>query len=148
MSLYMRAVLTDWADPAITDLADFVAGQEGGFSVVPIKDWAEFEVRDEHGTTVLAADLELADSAREELDELTEVLEEYDGSDDARQRVETHLANASAVVGLEILMASYDESVAAANLVIGFLERSPGVLTQVDSVGWYDGDDLILREEE
>ncbi|WP_328328296.1 hypothetical protein OHA70_03160 [Kribbella sp. NBC_00382] len=56
------------------------------------------------------------------------------------------LATATAVVGLQVLPSRHDESVAAANQVITFLERSPGVLTQVDTVGWYDGDSLILQE--
>jgi hypothetical protein len=37
----------------------------------------------------------------------------------------------------------YDESVAAANVVIAFFEQHAGVLTQVETV-WYDGSDLIL----
>jgi hypothetical protein len=49
-------------------------------------------------------------------------------------------------VGMQILMSSYEDSVAAANVVVAFLERDLGVLTQVDTVGWYDGRDLILRE--
>ena len=57
-----------------------------------------------------------------------------------------HLSSASAVVGMQILMSAYDESVAVANLVIAFLEQRPGVLTRVDTVGWYEGSDLILEE--
>ena len=46
---------------------------------------------------------------------------------------------------MQILMSVYDEAVAAANVIIEFLDQRPGVLVQVDGVGWYDGPNLILR---
>jgi hypothetical protein len=150
VGLYMRAVITSWPDPSFADLVAFVGKQVEGFAVVSAAgdDWSEFEVQDKHGAAVLAADLSLGDRVREELDELEEFLDEHDGPPAARATVETHLASASAVVGMQILPSRYDDSVAAANQVIAFLERSPGILTQVDTVGWYDGDRLILQEAE
>jgi len=97
---------------------------------------------------VLLADLTVGDEVREELDELEEFLDQHQGSATARATVSAHLASASAVVGLQIVQSRYDESVAAANHLIAFLEKWPGVLTQVDTVGWYDGDRLILQEAE
>ena len=148
VSVFMRAVMASWPDPPFSELVAFVAGREGGFTVVPIngRDWSEFEINDKHGQAVLAADITVGDEAREELAELAEELEDLDGSPAAQATVQSMLETASTVVGLQILMSRYDESVAAANLVIAFLERWPGVLTQVDSVGWYDGDRLILTE--
>jgi hypothetical protein len=32
--------------------------------------------------------------------------------------------------------------------MIDYLEQRPGVLVQVDTVGWYAGPELILRESE
>ena len=43
---------------------------------------------------------------------------------------------------------AYDESVAAANTIIDFLEQRERVLTQIDTVGWYDGPELVLTEPE
>ena len=40
----------------------------------------------------------------------------------------------------------HEQSVAAANVVVGYLEQRPGVLVQVDTVGWYSGPELILRD--
>ncbi len=77
-----------------------------------------------------------------------EFLSDHEGSVAAQQKVKAHLEKASAVVGMQILMSRYDDSALAANQLIAFLERSPGVLTQVDTVGWYDGDELILQEAE
>ncbi|WP_354697213.1 hypothetical protein [Paraconexibacter sp. AEG42_29] len=68
--------------------------------------------------------------------ELADELDGLDGTDDARQQVREHLGQPTAVVGFQILMSCYDESVAATNVVIDFLEQLPGVLTQVDTVGW------------
>jgi hypothetical protein len=47
---------------------------------------------------------------------------------------------------MQVLMSRYDDSVAAANAVVDFPEQRPGVLTQVDTVGSYDGPELILQE--
>ena len=55
---------------------------------------------------------------------------------------------ADAVVGMQVLMSRYDASVAAANAIIEYFEQRPGVLTQVDTVGWYDRAELVLREPE
>lgn len=98
------------------------------------------------GQTVLAADVWFDLRAREDLDELEESIEDLEGSDAARDRVASHLRDATAVVGLQILMSAYDDAVAAANAIIEFFEQRPGVLTQLDTVGWYDGGELILRE--
>jgi hypothetical protein len=49
---------------------------------------------------------------------------------------------------MEILMSAHDASVAAANTVIEFLEQRERTLTQVDTVGWYDGSKLILTDPE
>ena len=145
----MRAVLREWRGTPFEDLIAFVASNST-YRVTDVggRGWHEFEVCAEDGPAVLAADLTMGDVAREELDELLEFLEDLEGSDDARRAVADHLSSACAVVGMQILMSSYDDSVAAANVVIAFLECNPGVLTQVDTVGWYDGPDLILRELE
>ncbi|MEV6417391.1 hypothetical protein [Kribbella sp. NPDC051718] len=148
MALYMRAVIGSWPNPPFADLVSFVGEQGDGLVVVSTDDagWPDFQVHDADGATVLAADLTLGEDVREELSELVEFLDDHDGLPTARATVESHLASATAVVGLQILPSRYDESVGAANQVITFLERWPGVLTQVDSVGWYDGDQLILPE--
>jgi NAD(P)-dependent dehydrogenase (short-subunit alcohol dehydrogenase family) len=147
VSVFMRATLREWTDPAFEELIAFVAN-DSTYRVTDIggRGWREFEVCAEDGATVLAADLTTGDDVRQELDELAELLEDLEGSDDARRAVADHLSGASAVVGMQILMSSYDDAVAAANAVVAFLERNPDVLTQVDTVGWYDGPDLILRE--
>jgi hypothetical protein len=147
MGLYMRAVLRDWHDPPFDDVARYVE-EHGPFRLEPIgnRGWAEFEVLDQNATTVLAADLPVGDAAREELDELEEFLDDLDGPESARQAVRAHLQEATAVVGMQVLPSVYDESVAAANVIVGYLEQRPGVLTQVDTVGWYDGPDLVLHE--
>ncbi len=143
MGIYMRAVLPEWLDPPFEDLAAFVAEHS------PFRargDWRDFELLDERGDVVLPGDLEVGAGAREELDEEAELLDELEGAAAARERVRAHLRDAAAVVGMQILPSVYDEAVAAANAVIDYLEQRPGVLTQVDTVGWYDGDELILRE--
>ncbi|TDD58782.1 hypothetical protein E1263_17885 [Kribbella antibiotica] len=147
MGLYMRAVITSWPEHEFAALGTFIGEQDEGF-VVSGLDWPDFEIHDARGNAVLVADLTLGDDVREELAEELEALEDLAGSPAARQKVESHLATATAVVGMQILMSRYDDSVAAANQLITFLERTPGVLTQVDTVGWYDGDDLILQEPE
>jgi hypothetical protein len=147
MSVYMRAVLFEWHEPPFDEIVAFVAGH-GSFRVQPVGDreWMEFEVVNAAGTTVLAADLMTGSDAREEMEELLEFVDELDGPDSARELVESHLRTAEAVVGMQVIMSVYDDSVAAANAIIDYLERRPGVLTQVDTVGWYDGPELILRE--
>lgn len=97
---------------------------------------------------MLAGDVWLGGRAREELEELEEFIADLDGLDDARERVRSHLRDARAVVGLQILMSVYDDSVAAANAVIEFFEQQTKTLTQVDTVGWYDGSTLLLEEPE
>jgi hypothetical protein len=149
MSVYMRAVLAEWDDPPFEALAAFVE-QQSHFRVHSVDDrgWAEFEALDGDGTTVLAADLTTGPVAREELDELEEFLDDLEGSTAARESVRTHLRTASAVIGMQILMSAYDDAVAAANTIIDYLEQRLGVLTQVDTVGWYEGPELVLREPE
>jgi hypothetical protein len=146
MSVFMRAVIRAWTAPKFESLAAFVA-EESPFQAVGIngRGWDEFEVR-QSATTVLAGDLWTGDRAREELAELADFLPDLDGTHEAKVAVQNHLAEADAVVGMQILMSAYDASVAAANAVIAFLEQTPGVLTQVDTVGWYDGPDLVLKE--
>jgi hypothetical protein len=148
VGLYTRVVIGTWSEPPFSELATFVGEQDGGLVVASVDGagWSDFEVHHVHGATLLVADLTVGDDVREELGELAEALDEHDGSPAARATVASHLASATAVVGLQILASRYDESVAAANQVITFFERSPGVLTQVDTVGWYDGDALILQE--
>jgi hypothetical protein len=80
--------------------------------------------------------------------ELEEVLDDLEGDEGAREAVRAHLREASAVVGMQVLMSRYDDSVAAANAVVDFLEQRPGVLTQIDTVGWYEGPELILQERD
>jgi len=147
MGLYMRAVLGDWYGRPFDDLAAYVE-QHSRFRVQTIagRGWAEFEALDEDGTTVLAADLTLREEAREELEELEEFLDDHEGPATAREAVRAHLRAATAIVGMQVLPSVYDQSVAAANVIIDYLEQRSGVLTQVDTVGWYDGPDLLLRE--
>ncbi len=57
----------------------------------------------------------------------------------------THLRAASVVVGMQVLISAYDESVAAANVIMDFLEQHGEVLIQIDTVGWYDGRDSLLK---
>ncbi len=40
---------------------------------------------------------------------------------------------------MQVLPSVHEQSVAAANAIIDYLEQRPGVLTQVDTIGWYDG---------
>ena len=98
--------------------------------------------------TVLAVDLWTGADTREEFQELEEFLDDLDGPAEARGAVRAHLRAASAVVGMQVLMSAYDESMAAANAIIDFLEQRERVLTQVDTVGWYDGPELLLKEPE
>jgi hypothetical protein len=140
MSVYMRAVMSDWHEPSLEELDTFVQDRSGFRVTSPSgRGWEEFEAVDGTGRTVLAGDLWLGEAAREELEELEEFLEDLDGSAAARRTVGEHMANASAVVGMQILMSAYDEAVAAANVVIDFLEQGPRLLIQADTVGWYDG---------
>jgi hypothetical protein len=88
----------------------------------------------------------VGEAVREELDEQEEFLDDLDGPGAAREAVRAHLQEATAVVGMQVLPSVYDESVAAANVIVAYLEQWPGVLTQVDTVGWYDGRDLVLHE--
>ena len=143
----MRAVLADWQEPSFDDLAGFVARQ-GRYSMRALgnQPWSDFEAINRDGQAVLAGDVWLGARAREELDELDEFIADLDGFDDARQRVRAHLRDARAVVGLQILTSAYDDSVAAANAVIEFFEQQTETLTQVDTVGWYDGSTLVLEE--
>ena len=143
----MRAVMRDWDAPPFEDAAAFVA-ERSPFRLEAIAGWSEFEVIDSSSETVLAADLRTGGAAREELGELECFLDELDGDDRAREAVKAHLREASAILGMQVLMSRYDESVAAANAIIDYLEQRPGVLTQVDTLGWYDGPKLILRERE
>lgn len=144
----MRAIMRDWHAPPFEEAASFVAGRspfrlqsaEGG--------WSDFEVLDSTGEPVLAADLWTGEAAREEFAELEALLDDLEGDEAARELVRFHLRAASAVVGMQVLMSRYDDSVAAANAVIDFLEQRPGVLTQVDTVGWYAGPELILQESD
>ncbi|WP_405061538.1 type I secretion C-terminal target domain-containing protein [Kribbella sp. NBC_01505] len=148
MGVYMRAVISSWPGHEFGELVAFVGEQSDGF-VVSGDGWADFEIHDPAGDAVLIADLITGEAeVREELEELLESLDDLRGSPAAHEKVEAHLRTASAVVGMQIIMSRYDESVAAANQLIAFLERSPGVLTQIDTVGWYDLDDLILQEPE
>ncbi len=143
----MRAVLKDWHDPPFNEAAAYVA-DHSTFRLRQTGDagWAEFEMLDEAGTTVLAGDLTVGEEIREELDELEEFLPELEGPEAARDAVRAHLRDARAVVGMQVLPSVYDESVAAANVIIEYLEQRPGVLTQVDTVGWYDGATLLVGE--
>ena len=148
MSVFMRAVLTKWDSPPLLEAARFVA-KRGPFRIQSHRDdWSDFEVTDAAGAAVLAGDLWIGEAAREELAELEEFLDDLVGSESARETIRGHLQRATAIVGMQVLMARYDESVAAANVLIEFLEQRPGTLTQVDTVGWYDGPDLILTEPE
>ena len=70
---------------------------------------------------MLTADLWTAESAREELAELEELLHDHDGDEDAREAVRLHLHASTAIVGMKVLMSRYDDSVAAANEIIEYL---------------------------
>jgi len=147
MSVYMRAVLADWHELPFEELTTFIA-ETSPFRIQGAdgQGWEDFEALDQQGNTALAADLWTGARAREELDELEEFLEDLSGTADAREAVRAHVREASAVVGMQVLMSTYDESVAAANAIIDFLERRETVLTQIDTVGWYDGPELLLQE--
>ena len=110
--------------------------------------WSDFEAVDDTGETVLAADLWTAEDAQEELQELEEFLDDQDGDEDARDAVRLHVQASTAIVGMQVLVSRYDDSVAAANALIAYLEQKPGVLSQVDTVGWYSGSELVLQERE
>ena len=143
----MRAVLADWHEPPFEDLATFIA-ETSPFRVQAAagREWAEFEALNQEGETVLAVDLWTGAHAREEFEELEEFLGDLDGPAEAREAVRAHLRAASAVIGMQVLMSAYDESVAAANAIIDFLEQRERVLTQIDTVGWYDGPERLLKE--
>ena len=147
MGLYMRAVLDEWHEPSFGELAEHVAGHSD-FRARDVdgRGWREFELLGPDGTTVLAADLTVGKDTREELDELDEFVDDLDGDAAIREAVRAHLRDATAVVGMQVLPSVHEASVAAANAVIDYLEQRPGVLVQVDTVGWYDGLELILRE--
>jgi hypothetical protein len=146
VSVFIRAVVRDWHSPRFQDAATFVAERSPFRLNAATGGWSDFEVLDAEGETVLAADLWTDEAAREELEELEEFLDDLEGHPGAREAVRAHLRGASAVVGMQVLMSRYDESVAAANSIIDYLEQRPGVLTQVDTVGWYDGPELVLQE--
>jgi hypothetical protein len=147
MSVYMRAVLADWPEPPFEELATFIA-KTSPFRVhaADSRGWADFEAVNQQGETVLAVDLWTEAHAREEFQELEEFLDDLDGPARAHETVRAHLRAASAVVGMQVFMSAYDESVAAANAIIDFLERRERVLTQIDTVGWYDGPELLLTD--
>lgn len=144
----MRAVLLRWDSPPFQEATRFVADRSPFRVQSLVDDWSEFEVKDEVGQAVLTGDLWTGYAAREELAELEGFLDDLAGGDSAREAVRDHLRNACAIVGMKVLMSRYDESVAAANTLIEYLEQQPGTMTQVDTVGWYDGPDLILTEPE
>jgi hypothetical protein len=144
----MCAVMREWNEPPFGEAGAFVAAQSPFRLQSPNQSWSDFEAIDANGESVLAADVWTGDAAREEFAELEESLDELDGDDGARDAVRQHLREADAVVGMQVLMSRYDDSVAAANAIIEYLEQRPGVLTQVDTVGWYDGPQLLLRERE
>jgi len=148
VSVFMRAVVRRWNEPGFGEAAAFVAEQSRFRLQSPNQSWSDFEAVDAAGETVLAADVWTRDAAHEELAELAEFLDDLDGDAGAREAVRQHLSEANAVVGMQVLMSRYDDSVAAANAIIEFFEQQPGVLTQVDTVGWYDGDELVLQEPE
>jgi hypothetical protein len=144
----MRAVVQEWSAPPFAEAAAFVARKSPFRLQSAGEGWSDVEAVDATGETVLAADVWTGDAAQEELAELEEFLDELDGDDEARDAIRQHMRNANAVVGMQVLMSRYDDSVAAANAIIEYLEQRPGVLTQVDTVGWYDGPELVLREPE
>jgi hypothetical protein len=146
VSVFMRAVVRDWTEPSFADAATFVASHSPFRLQSPSQTWSDFEAVDATGETVLAADVWTGEAARGELAELEEFLDELDGDDGDRDAVRQHLREADAVVGMQVLMSRYDDSVSAANAIVDYLEQRPGVLTQVDTVGWYDGPELVLRE--
>jgi hypothetical protein len=150
VSVYMRAIALEWDDRAFAEAEAFIAKRSlFRLRSVQGREWAEFEVVDSAGEAVLAGDLIADDAAaREELDELDEHLEGLFGTDAARHAVREHVREAAAIVGMQVFMSRYDDSVAAANAMIDYLEQRPGVLVQVDTVGWYAGPELILRESD
>lgn len=58
MSLYMRAVISDWPKHELGELVAFMREQDEGF-VVSGGDWVDFEIHDARGDAVLAVDLTL-----------------------------------------------------------------------------------------
>ena len=147
----MRAVLKSWHDPPIEDLADFAQRKELRWTVVTPsgRGWDDFECVDSAGETILEGDLTLRGSdgrLQEELDDLNDDLERHRGSPEALAVVRAHIATAKAIAGMRILMSRYDDSVDSANGIIRYLEQEPGALVQVDTVGWYQGDELLLRQ--
>ena len=142
----MRAVLPAPEERPIEELAAFVAAAGDGLRVASPDGagWSDFDLLGSDGEPILLCEQWVGDDAREELDELAEEVDDHDGSPEAIARVKEGLSGAGATIGLQIVMSAYDASVAAANLVIDFLEQQPGVLAQVDGVGWYAGGEQLL----
>ena len=139
MGLYMRAIVRHWHQPPFEELAAFVAARSPfRVEAAAERGWSEFEALDQDGTTVLAVDLTTGADVREELDELEEFVDDAEGLASARDSVRAHLSEATAVLGMQVLPSVHEQSVAAANAIIDYLEQRPGVLTQVDTIGWYD----------
>ncbi len=147
MSVWMRGVLPTWEAPDFADLERWVA-RDGRFVVLPepAPGWTEFELGRPGGTAVVAGDVVTGAGVREEVLELEEELDGLEGEAAARTAVREHLGAAQAIVGLRISPDHYDDAVAAANVVLEHFEQRPGMLTQVDTVGWYDGATLVLRD--
>ena len=110
--------MREWHAPPFQEAATFIAQRSPFRLRSAVGGWSDFEVLDSEGETVLAADLWTGEAAREELRELEEVLDDLQGAQDAREAVRAHLQEASAVVGMQVLMSRYDDSVAAANAVV------------------------------
>ncbi|OAI39820.1 hypothetical protein AYO39_02410 [Actinobacteria bacterium SCGC AG-212-D09] len=149
MGLYMRAVVLDWEERSIDDLVAFASENERELRLFfpRERNWREFEVHDEDGQAILEGDLAMVgqdELASGEVKELTDSLAGLDGASERLDRVRDHLASAHAIVALRILPSGYDAAVDAANVIFWFLEQRPGVLAQIDGVGWYDHDQLIL----
>lgn len=143
MSVWMRAVLPTPESRDFDDLRERMAAEQ---RLEVTGSWSDFEVHTADGTSILAGDTWTGDDAAEDLEELRDELPDLKGRKAARTRVAEALTSAAALVGLQIVMSSYDESVDAANAIIAYLEERAEVLTQIDTVGWYAADKLILRE--
>jgi hypothetical protein len=126
----MCAVMREWNEPPFGEAGAFVAAQSPFRLQSPNQSWSDFEAIDANGESVLAADVWTGDAAREEFAELEESLDELDGDDGARDVVRQHLREADAVVGMQVLMSRYDDSVAAANRA--------SLRTSIPSVGTTD----------
>jgi hypothetical protein len=95
---------------------------------------------------VLAGDLTAVNDAREELTELEDSLDDLASATAGsrhREKPPPQLLGRSRNADLHV---GYDDAVAAADTIIDYLEQHPNVLTRVDTVGWYDGPELILQE--